>query len=232
MTHRILVVEDENDINNLVKLHLEKAGFKVDQAYDGADAMNFAHEHTYDLFILDYMLPYMNGVDLLKRIRLNSVAPVLFLTARTDDEDKETAFSEGADDYIEKPFSAIELVYRVKASIRRYTQYQISDEQVVYTNGHFELIPDTFTFIKAGDEIRLNQKAFKIMEMLMSAPGRIFTKEQIYEKVWGDSYMTGSNTIMVHISQLRDKVEENPKKPQFIKTIKGLGYRMEKLNEA
>lgn len=231
MTHRILVVEDERDINDLVKLHLERAGFVVDQAYDGADAMNMAHESTYDLFILDYMLPYMNGVDLLKRIRLNSVAPVLFLTARTEEEDKETAFSEGADDYIEKPFSAIELVYRVKASIRRYTQYQTTEEEVVYKNGDFALYPETFTFIKEGKECRLNQKAFKILEMLMSAPGRIFTKEQIYEQVWGETYLAGSNTIMVHISQLREKIEKNPKKPMYIKTIKGLGYRMEKLDE-
>ncbi|MCK8060563.1 MULTISPECIES: response regulator transcription factor [unclassified Fusibacter] len=229
MSYRILVVEDEKDINELVKMHLEKAGFVIDQAFDGADAVNMSRETEYDMFLLDYMLPYMNGVEILKRIRKHSVAPVLFLTARTEESAKVEAFGHGADDYIEKPFSAVELVYRVKASMRRYTDYQMPKEQVTYQNGCFTLHPESYLLFKEGKEIQLNPKAFKLMEMLMSSPGRIFTKEQIYKQVWDEDYLTDSNTIMVHISQLREKIEENPKKPNYIVTIKGLGYRMEQL---
>lgn len=229
MPSRILVVEDDQDINALVTYHLKQAGFTVDQTFDGAEALNIIQDHSYDLFILDYMMPYMNGIDLLQRIRLHSVAPVIFLTARTDEADKIQALGLGADDYIEKPFSPNELLSRAKASIRRYTDYQSSHGHKVYINGNIKLYPDAYTVFMGQKEIHLNPKAFRLLELLMSEPGRIFTKENIYKEVWDEDYLTDSNTIMVHISQIREKIEANPKKPLYIKTIKGLGYRMDKL---
>lgn len=231
MRYSILVVEDDSDINKLVTMHLEKAGFKVDQAFDGADAVNMIKDVSYDLYIVDYMLPYINGMALLARIREHSVAPVLFLTARTEESDKVEAFTKGADDYIEKPFSPVELIHRVQASIRRYMLYQKPKSERVLVNGELRLIPDQFMLYRGDEEIPLNPKSFKLLETLMSAPGRIFTKEQLYEAVWQGDYLLDSNTLMVHISQLRDKIEPNPKQPIYIKTIKGLGYRMEKFTE-
>lgn len=231
MRYTILVVEDDTDINKLVTLHLQKAGFSVDQAFDGADAINFITKNTYDLFIVDYMLPYISGMSLLSRIREQSVAPVLFLTARTEESDKVEAFTKGADDYIEKPFSPVELIHRVQASIRRYMQYQQPKGERILVNGNLRLLPEQFQVFRGQEEISLNPKAFKLLETLLSAPGRIFTKEQLYEAAWQGDYAHDSNTLMVHISQLRDKIEPNPKQPLYIKTIKGLGYRMEKLKE-
>ena len=229
MPSRILVVEDDHDINALITYHLKQIGCLVDQAFDGAEALNIVQIHNYDLFVLDYMMPYMSGIDLLKRIRLHSVAPVIFLTARTDEADKIYALGLGADDYIDKPFSPNELTSRVKASLRRYTDYQTTQNQKVYLNGNLRLYPDAYTVFMGEEEIQLNPKAFRLLELLISEPGRIFTKEHIYKEVWDEAYLTDSNTIMVHISQIRDKLEANPKKPLYIKTIKGLGYRMDKL---
>lgn len=228
MKYSILVVEDDTDINHLIKIHLEKAGYTVEQAFDGAEALTAIKSTNFDLFILDYMLPYLNGMSLLTRIRENSVAPVLFLTARTEESDKIEAFTKGADDYIEKPFSPLELLHRVQASLRRYLQYQLPKGQRVLQNGYLVVNQDQFTVFKGEEEIFLNPKSFKLLEVLMSAPGRIFTKEQLYQEVWQGDYLLDSNTLMVHISQLREKIEPNPKQPTYIKTIKGLGYRMEK----
>ncbi len=231
MRSRILVVEDDVDINALIKMHLEKANYIVDQAFDGADAINMLKSCDYDLYIVDYMLPYVNGITLLTRIREYSVAPVLFLTARTDESDKIEAFTKGADDYIEKPFSPIELLHRVQASIRRYSQYQQPKGSRVLVNGTLKLFQDQYVLYNGDEEVFLNPKAFKLLEVLMSAPGRIFTKEQLYQAVWQEDYLLDSNTLMVHISQLREKIEPNPKSPTFIRTIKGLGYRMDKHSE-
>ncbi len=228
MGYAILIVEDDHDINHLLKMHLEKEGYQVDQAFDGAEAVHLIQVNQYDLYILDYMLPYVNGMTILARIRAGSVAPVLFLTARTDEADKIEAFTMGADDYIEKPFSPIEVVHRVQASLRRYLQYQAPKDSRIYENGDLKLYPDKFTVYRGSEAIPLNLKAFKLLELFMSAPGRIFTKEQIYQHVWEGDYLLDSNTLMVHISQVRDKIEPNPKSPIYIKTIKCLGYRMEK----
>jgi len=226
--YAILVVEDDADINNLLKMHLEKEGYRVDQAYDGAEAINLFQSNHYDLYILDYMLPYINGMFLLERIRTLSVAPVIFLTARTEERDKINAFNEGADDYIEKPFSPVELVCRVQSSLRRYKHYQLPKDQRIYENGELKLFTEQYKLFKGDVEIHLNPKALKLVEVLMSATGRIFTKEQLYKQVWDEDYMADSNTLMVHISHIRERIEPNPKVPTYIKTIKGLGYRMEK----
>lgn len=230
MPINILVAEDEEDINSLLALHLSKEGYKVFQAFDGLEAFNLFNKEEIDLIILDVMMPKMNGFNLLTKIRANSEVPIIFLTAKTDEGDKVLGLGLGADDYVIKPFSIIEIISRVQAQLRRYIQYSKKESKKILANGDMTLDLDNYTVQKKGIPISLNPKEFKLLSVFMKHPGNIYTKEQLYELVWEELYHGDSNTIMVHISHLREKIEDHPKKPKYLKTIKGIGYRMEKIN--
>ena len=229
MTPKILIAEDDTDIRELIRMHLEKDDYRVDTAENGLVAFDKFNAENYDLIILDIMMPGLSGIELLRSIRQTSEVPVLMLTARDADYDKILGLDLGADDYITKPFSIFELSSRVRAHLRRYLQFtqKTAVRGRVLTNGPIRLDEASYEVTVEGDSVQLNPTEFKILTLLMESPGRVYTKRQIYEHAWEEDYHGDDNTIMVHISHLREKLERDPKKPEFIKTIRGVGYRLE-----
>lgn len=229
MTPRILIAEDDKDIRELIRMHLEKDDYLVDTAENGLVAFDKFNSNSYDLIILDIMMPGLTGIELLRNIRQTSEVPVLMLTARDADHDKILGLDLGADDYITKPFSIFELSSRVRAHLRRYLKFnQRADiKGRILVNGPIRLDESCYEVTVYGESVQLNPTEFKILTLLMESPGRVYTKRQIYEHAWEEDYHGDDNTIMVHMSHLRDKLEKDAKKPEFIKTIRGVGYRME-----
>lgn len=229
MNVNILLAEDEDDIRNLVALHLRNSNYNVYEAKDGVMALKIFEQNNIDLLILDIMMPKLDGISVLKSIRQLSQLPVIFLTAKIEEEDKILGLGLGADDYITKPFSLVELQSRVQAILRRCNEYNPLDKKNIIKNNYLELDLNTYSLKKNGITVDLNPKEFKLISLFMQNLDIVYTKKQLYEKVWEELYWGDDNTIMVHISHLRDKIEIDPKKPQFIKTIRGIGYRMEKV---
>ena len=224
MAQTILIAEDDADIRNLLTLYLQSEGYEV-AAYDnGADALAGARAHLPDLAILDVMMPQMDGYELTRALREMSDIPILILSARDQVNDKVLGLNFGADDYIAKPFNPLEIVARVRAQLRRASRMSTS----VLTVGDLSLDTMSCTLTRAGKSIPLTPTEYRILSVLMRTPGRIFTKVQLYEAVNGAYFESDDNTMMVHISKLRNKIEEDPKKPTHIITIKGLGYKFEK----
>lgn len=228
----ILIAEDDNDIRELIKLHLSKEDYTVFLAEDGKKAIDIFDTNNIDLAVLDIMLPFVDGFNILKHIRNTSEIPVIFLTARGNDEDKILGLGLGGDDYMVKPFSPIELTARIQAQLRRYYKYTTGKQNDRIVLGYLILDKTSCEILRNNVPLELNAKEFKILELLIENPGKVYTKKQIYETIWEDTYYGDDNTIMVHISHIRDKIEEDPKKPQYLKTIRGIGYKMEKINNA
>lgn len=228
MNGKILLLEDDRDIHHLITLHLQNEGYQVVGAFDGRDALE-KFDDSIHLAVLDVMVPLIDGIEVLKRIREKSTIPVLFLTAKTDETDKLTALGIGADDYITKPFSVMEVLYRVKAHLRRNYQYNSTNQNVgsIFSHRGIEMDIHKKTVSVEGKEVLLNAKEFELLQYFLENPGRVFTKKQLYEHVWDDLYYGDSNTIMVHISRLREKLGDDKKEPKYIRTIKSLGYRLE-----
>lgn len=225
----ILIAEDEQDICSLLALHLTKEGFNVFKAFNGFQALEIFQEENIDLAILDVMMPILDGFSVLKEIRKNSEIPVIMLTARGEDTDKIMGLDLGADDYVVKPFSAMVLLARVNAQLRRYYKFAQGKNQPTLSIGALYLDKDSCSLYKHKNIVDLNAKEYKIMELLMDNIGKVYTKKQLYEEVWKDSYYGDDNTIMVHISHIRDKIEDNPREPKYLKTIRGIGYKLEKV---
>lgn len=226
----ILVAEDERDIRNLLKLNLEQEGYFVFAVEDGLEALGVIHNQAIDLAILDVMMPQMDGFNLIRKIRETSTIPVIFLTARGDDMDKILGLGIGADDYLVKPFSMAELLARISAQLRRRHEYSSTKQEVPsqITYGNLVLDMDACCVYKEGLPVELNAKEYKLLKHLMENPGRVFTKRQLYGAVWDGDYYYDDNTIMVHISHLRNKIETDPKNPEYVKTIRGIGYKFSK----
>ena len=220
----ILIAEDDGDIRGLLKLYLEGEGFRVLEADNGADALALAREKTPDMAILDVMMPQMNGFELTRALRKYSDIPILILSAKSQDNDKILGLNLGADDYIVKPFNPVEIVARVKAQLRRASRAGGDTLQV----GNLTLNTATFQLTKGDRSILLTPMEYKILALLMRSPGRIFTKIQLYEGAIGTYFEGDDNTMMVHISKLREKIEDDPKNPSRIITVRGLGYKLEK----
>ena len=220
----ILIAEDDADIRALLKLYLEGEGFRVAEADNGADALTLAREQTPDMAILDIMMPRMNGFELTRALRKYSDIPILILSAKSQDNDKILGLNLGADDYIAKPFNPVEIVARVKAQLRRAAR-STGD---VLTVRDLTLNTANFQLTKGGKSILLTPMEYKILALLMRSPGRIFTKIQLYEGAIGTYFEGDDNTMMVHISKLREKIEDDPKNPSRIITVRGLGYKLEK----
>ncbi len=205
-------------------LYLEGEGLRVLEAGDGTTALRLVREHTPDMAILDIMMPEMNGFELTRALRKYSNIPILILSAKSQDNDKILGLNLGADDYIAKPFNPVEIVARVKAQLRRAERTGGS----VLTVRDLSLDTASFQLTKNGQPILLTPMEYKILAMLMRSPGRIFTKIQLYEGAIGTYFEGDDNTMMVHISKLREKIEDDPKNPRHIITVRGLGYKIEK----
>ncbi len=231
MKKTILVVEDEPGILETIQIYLIQKGFNVLAANNGVQGMVYIENNAIDLVCLDIMMPQMDGLTMLKRVREVHDIPVIIISAKTQESDKVTGLDLGADDYISKPFDLSELVARINANLRRYSQIsnlkksvEVSDD--VYRVGDIELDDSLKQVLVRGEEVRLTPKEYQILLMLIKKPGRIFSAEMIYESVWEEQAIN-TETIMVHIRNLREKIEINPKKPEYLKVVWGLGYKLE-----
>lgn len=223
MRQKILIAEDEADIRNILRLYLESENFQVTEAADGREALRLAREEKPDLAILDVMMPGMDGLSLTRALRQYSDMPILILSAKSQDNDKILGLNLGADDYIAKPFNPLEVLARVKALLRRSGRSMSASISL----GGLELNRETCSLTKNGEPVPLTPTEYRLLSVLMGSPGRIFTKIQLCEAVNGQYFESDDNTIMVHISKLRDKIEDTPRKPERLVTVRGLGYKFE-----
>lgn len=223
---KILIVDDDIEMCQLLQKCLIKESFEVDIIHNGSDGLQKALEQEYQLFILDIMLPGMDGLSVLRNFRKQKNTPILMLTAKDGELDKVVGLEEGADDYLTKPFSLSEFSARANALIRRFTKLgsqQTVAHPLVY--GVLRIDPKKVQVIRDKEELSLTAKEYELLLFLASHPGQVFTKKQIYQQVWGDIYAYDDNNIMVHIRRLRKKIEVNPEKPIYIQTVWGIGYR-------
>lgn len=228
MGYTILVADDETEIRDLLRLYLENAGYAVVEAADGKQALDVLRRTRVDLCILDIMMPQKDGYQVLRELRAESNIPVMILSAKDADSEKILGLNLGADDYLAKPFNPLEAVARVNSNIRRFYALGTGSSSVkqTITVRDLSLDRDSCTLWKDDREIELTSVEYRIMELFMEHPGKVYTKQQIYEYGWGEEYFTSDNNIMVCISKLRAKLDEDPSR--YIRTIRGLGYRLEK----
>jgi len=221
---KILVCDDEKLLVKGIKFNLENEGYQVETAYDGQEAVDIARRGGIDLIILDLMMPRLSGLEACMQIREFSTVPIFILTAKSDDMDKIFGFECGADDYITKPFNILELKARVRAILRRSGMSGQSDSATVIRAGHITLDTDRRSAAKNGIPVELTSKEFDLIELLMKTPGKVYTRENLLNLVWGYDYQGDVRTVDVHIHRLRDKLELNPAEPQMIVTKWGVGY--------
>lgn len=228
MATRVLVVDDEESLVKLVQGYLEREGFAISTAQDGEQALAVARKVQPDLVVLDVMLPGLDGVEVCRRLRQFSDAYVIMLTARAEEIDKIVGLSVGADDYLTKPFSPRELVARIKAMLRRPRTSATRDEALLpLTFGELTIDLAGHRVFKSGAEIGLTPIEYGLLTTLASAPGRVFTREQILERVWGYDYYGDDHVVDVHVGSLRKKIEDDPSHPTWLRTVRGAGYRFE-----
>lgn len=232
MNECILVVDDDPEIVGAIAITLEREGYRCLRAYDGLQALDLCLDPAVRLILIDVMMPRLDGLSALMRIREKRNLPVIVLSAKSEDSDKILGLSMGADDYVTKPFNPQELLARVKSQLRRYTQLgdvHAQERAGVLVNGRLTYDPESRQLTADGEEVRLTATETKIVELLMRHPGRVFPAEEIYRRVWGEETPYAcENTVMVHIRRIREKVELNPKEPDYIKVVWGIGYKMER----
>lgn len=222
----ILIIEDEQGISKIIKSYLQKEGYNVFQAFDGKEGLDFFENGQIDLILLDLMIPKISGEDLIKEIRNKSNVPVIMVTAKVSEENIINGLKLGADDYVTKPFSPKELMQRIKTVLRRIEKYNIPRADIIKTtDGRLEMDLEYNRFFKDGEEIFLTKNEFQIIKTLFSNPNKIFTREEIIEITFGFDYDAYDRAIDTHIKNIRQKIEDNPKKPDYIKTIYGMGYK-------
>ncbi|MCK6180207.1 response regulator transcription factor [Staphylococcus epidermidis] len=233
MSQKILVVDDEQSIVTLLKYNLETAGYIVEVAYDGEEALKKVETEQPELIVLDVMLPKKDGIEVCKTIRSDkNLVPILMLTAKDDEFDRVLGLELGADDYMTKPFSPREVVARVKAILRRsqfvneIEKEDVDDEDIII--GSIRIRPEFFEVYKEDELLELTPKEFELLLYLIERQGRVITRENMLNSVWNYEFAGDSRIVDVHISHLRDKLEENPKQPKLIKTVRGLGYKLER----
>lgn len=229
MNTKILLIDDEKDVVDLIEEALQTDGFQnIKKAYTGTDAIQLCQEFQPDIVILDIMLPDIDGIEVCKKIREFSICSILFLSSKHDDIDKILGLSSGGDDYITKPFSPRELVFRIKAQLRRQQYHFKSMKNDLLTVDTLTLDKESSRIYKSGKELNLTAREFLLLSYLMEHANKIISKERLYEQVWGEYSSICDNTIMVHIRHLREKIEATPSHPQLLITIKGLGYKLKK----
>lgn len=226
---KILIVEDDCNISEMVSNYLTNEGFEVRAAFDGLEAIKCFEQEDFDLVLLDLMIPGLDGMKVMKAIRETSVTPIMIVSAKDSDADKAMGLGFGADDYITKPFSLVELSARIKANIRRATKYvQVVEKQEneVICIGDLEIDLQRYEIRKKGEVVKLTSKEFEILKLLATNRERVYTKAQIYSLVWNEEYYGDDNVINVHIRRLREKIEDDNANPIYIKTVWGIGYKM------
>lgn len=225
---RILIVDDDKAIRNLISVYLENDGFQTQKAEDAVEAIKMLEKNTFDLIILDIMMPKMDGIQACMKIREERNMPIIMLSAKSEDMDKIQGLAAGADDYLSKPFNPLELIARVKSQLRRYKKYnpEPTIERNMIEIGDLTVNTDTRQVWVLNEEIRLTPKEFDILELLARNKGIVLSVAKIYETVWKEDFFKSDNTVMVHITNIRDKIEVEPKRPIYIKTIWGVGYKI------
>ena len=222
---KILVVDDEKLLVKGIKFNLENEGYDVDACYDGETAVEMAKATSYDLILLDIMMPKLNGLEVCMKIRETSTVPIIMLTARTEGTDKLIGFEYGADDYITKPFNILELKARVRALLRRSAILSSTDNtEKSLTRGHITIDPSRRVAMKGSEEVELTAKEFNLAELLMRNPGKVYSREKLLDLVWGIDYQGDVRTVDVHIRRLREKLELDPAYPTCFNTKWGVGY--------
>lgn len=234
MKYNILIVEDEAGIRETINIFLKNQGYTTYLAKNGVEGLDLLSKEEIHLAIVDIMMPVMDGITMTMKLREKYDIPVIFLSAKSEDIDKITGLNVGADDYVTKPFEPLELIARVNSNLRRYAQI-LQLKQGLHMNqtnllqvGDLVLDPETKEVKVRNEEVKLTLKEFQILELLMRQPGRVFSADQIYEVVWKEEAIN-TDTIMVHIRRLRKKIELDPKNPEYIKVVWGIGYKMEKM---
>ncbi|MBW4082894.1 response regulator transcription factor [Paenibacillus sp. S150] len=226
----LLLVDDEAEIIKLMQIYLEHEGYRLLTARSGPEALDIAAKETVDLMVLDIMMPEMDGLEACIKIRETKKFPIIMLSAKSQEMDKITGLSLGADDYVTKPFSPLELVARIKSQLRRTRNYQgdsAAREDQILIDG---LLINSAKHEVAveGQPVKLTPREFAILELLARNCGQVLSMEQIFAKVWKEQYLDSNNTLMVHIRKIREKIEVNPRKPKYLKTVWGVGYKIEK----
>jgi len=231
MKECILVVDDDPEIVAAIAITMEREGFRVRRAYDGLQAVDQCLDPTVKLILIDVMMPKMDGLTALLRIRERRNLPIILLSAKSEDSDKILGLSMGADDYVTKPFNPKELAARVRSQLRRYTalggEYGEGQKGLV-VNGRLSFDTDSRVLKADGAPVKLTPKETGIVELLITHPGRVFSTEEIYRRVWNEDAFACENTVMVHIRRIREKIELNPKEPDYVKVVWGIGYKMER----
>ncbi len=229
--HKILVVDDDRDIAELVEIHLSSSGYIVHTANSAKEGFDILATEDISLVVLDIMMPEVDGLSMCKTIRKMSNIPIIMLSAKIEDQDKIEGLSTGADDYITKPFNPEELIARVKSQLRRYTTLNIEksvDKSKNLVLNNLIMNKDDHRVISYGKEVKLTPIEFNILFLLASNPGKVFSTEEIFETVWNEKMFEANNTVMVHIRRLREKIEMDPRDAKIIKTVWGVGYKVEK----
>ncbi|WP_455619738.1 response regulator transcription factor [Eisenbergiella sp.] len=231
MNECILVVDDDREIVKAIAILLEKEGYMVLRAYDGLEALDMLASNQVQLLIMDVMMPRLDGLSAVMKIREKRNLPIIVLSAKSEDSDKVLGLSMGADDYVTKPYNPQELAARVKSQLRRYTRLgdiHASEQTEELTNGRLCFRTNERVLYADGEPVKLTATETKIMELLMRNLGRVFPAEEIYRRVWEEEAYAPENTVMVHIRRIREKIELNPKEPEYLKVVWGIGYKMEK----
>ena len=226
--YNILICDDQPDIVNALKIYLAPEGYRLYEAYNGADAVKLAKENDIHLFLLDIMMPGMDGITATSQIREFSNAPIILLTAKSETEDKVLGLNVGADDYITKPFAPVEVLARVKSQLRRFSSLGSRTEETgTLTLGGIVLDDRTKVVTVEGEPVSLTPTEYAILKLLMSSPGKVFSTKVLYESVWQEVALGSEGAVAVHIRHLREKIEINPSEPRYIKVMWGQGYKME-----
>lgn len=226
----ILVCDDDKEIVDAIKIYLSNEGYKIFKAFNGIEALEIIEKNEIHLIVMDVMMPKMDGLRAVMKIRENNNIPVIMLSAKTEDTDKIIGLNMGADDYISKPFNPLELIARVKSQLRRYTTLgSIEMKSNVYKTGGLVLDDESKIVTVDGEEIQLTAVQYKILRLLIENAGRVYSIDEIYEKVWKEPAFNPENTVAVHIRKIREKIEINPKEPKYLKVVWGIGYKVEKI---
>ena len=234
-TYHVLVVEDDEQIRDGIEIYLKSQGYEVSKAADGMEGLAKLKEREVHLAIIDVMMPRMDGIQMVMRLRKEYDFPVIMLSAKSEEVDKIMGLNMGADDYVTKPFQPLELLARVNSHLRRYTRYlnmsgmTEMENASVYRIGGVELNEDTKEVLVDGEPVKMTPMEFKILALLIKSPGRVFSAEEIYERVWNERAIN-TDTVMVHVRKIREKIEYNPKEPKYLKVVWGVGYKFEKIS--
>lgn len=231
--YRILVVEDDKEIREGILIYLKNQGYLVFQAENGLEGLKVIEQEKIHLAIVDIMMPVMDGITMLMKLReTNHEFPVIMLSAKSEEVDKIMGLNMGADDYVTKPFTPLELLARVNSHLRRYAKYlsvvsEEGEKEHIYTIGGLELNEDTVEVTVDGEPVRLTPMEFKIVQLLIKNPGRVFSADEIYERIWNEKAVN-TDTIMVHVRNIREKIEIDPRNPKYLKVVWGVGYKIDK----